>query len=309
MLPKLARRRSGALPNLIVVGAARCGTTSLHRYLSEHPEIAMSRYKELNFFADAPDLDSGPPLVDPVEGARIASRRGTWQRGIGWYRSQFDPSARVRGESSPIYTHPWFPYCAERIAEVAPDAKLILCVRDPVERAISHYRQRHSMRTDPRPVDAALSHTAGLYALYSRYAERLEPYLDRFPAERILVVETEELESRREETLREVFRFLGVEDGFWTEDFERRWNAGARQRAARWRALARLRRLPGWWRIAALPPGRSLWLLERLTGSPTAAAPLPTPSQAVRARLAASLADDAARLRALTGRSFLSWSV
>jgi hypothetical protein len=310
MAPKLSRPRSGALPNVLVIGAGRCGTSSLHRYLSAHPEIAMSRTKELRFFADVPELDVGPPLVDPVERSLVAPRRGAWPRGIEWYRAQFDPSAPVRGESSPIYTHPWFPYCAERIAHVVPDAKLIFCVRDPIERAISHYRHAHAMRNDPRPVDAALSHTAGLYALTSRYAERLEPYLERFPAERILIVETEDLDYRREETLRESFRFLGVDDGFWTEDFERRWNVTARQRGARWQAMARLRRLPGWGRVATLAPRRSLWLLERLTGSSGGdRASLPPPSPAVHQRLAASLADDAARLRALTGRSFPSWSV
>jgi hypothetical protein len=281
----------------------------LHQYLSAHPEIAMSRTKELRFFADVPELASGPPLSDPVERSLVESRRGAWRRGIDWYRSQFDASAPVRGEASPIYTHPWFGYCADRIGTVVPDAKLILCVRDPVERAISQYRRMHAQGDDPRPVDEALPPT-GLYALTSRYAERLEPYLARFALDRILIVESEALESRRAEALREVFRFLGVDDGVWSSEFDKRWNESGRQRGVRWRTITRLRRLPGWSRVASLPPRRSLWLLERLTApSAPSRARLPEPSDAVRERLAAALANDAARLRQLTGRAFASWSV
>src|ERR687894_2292944 len=82
-----ARRTSGdparhALPNLIVIGAQKCGTSVLHYYLSLHPEVSMSRPKELNFFIE----------------------ERNWPRGLDWYKSQFDGDARVRGEASPNYT-------------------------------------------------------------------------------------------------------------------------------------------------------------------------------------------------------------
>src|SRR6266480_7909195 len=72
----------GALPNLIVLGAQKCGTSGLHYYLSLHPEVWMSRPKELNFFLE----------------------ERNWNRGVDWYRRHFDPDARVRGEASPNYT-------------------------------------------------------------------------------------------------------------------------------------------------------------------------------------------------------------
>ncbi len=303
----LRRGRRGALPNLLVIGANRCGTTSLHEYLSAHPQVAMSRTKELRYFADRPDLGSGPPPVDPIERDLVGSWRGTWQRGVEWYRSQFDPSAPIRGESSPIYTNPWFGYCAERVAEVVPDAKLIFCVRDPVERAISQYRHAQAMGRDPRPADAALLANS-LYAQESRYTGRLQPYLARFPEERIYVLEREDLESRRGETLEGVWRFLGVDADFWSSDFERLWNVSARQSGTSWGAINRLRRLPGWERVASLPPRRSLWLVERMAGSRRVGS-RPAPTPAVRERLGAAVADDAARFRALTGRPFRSWSV
>ena len=74
-----AERGDGAMPNTIVIGAQKCGTSTLHYYLGFHPEISASRPKELNFF---------------IEG------RG-WERGVDWYRSHFDPTKPVRLESSP----------------------------------------------------------------------------------------------------------------------------------------------------------------------------------------------------------------
>src|SRR5688500_4466677 len=108
----------GAPPNLIVIGGLKCGTTSLHHYLNLHPQIAMSRPKELNFFVE--ELN--------------------WELGTDWYTSHFDPAADVRGETSPHYTNrPRFEGVAERIAESAPGARLIYMVRDPIKRLLSHY--------------------------------------------------------------------------------------------------------------------------------------------------------------------------
>ena len=77
-----ARSESGALPNLIVIGSQKCGTSGLHHYLGLHPEISMSAPKELDFF--------------------VAERNHP--QGLGWYRGHFDAQAKVRGESSPNYT-------------------------------------------------------------------------------------------------------------------------------------------------------------------------------------------------------------
>lgn len=299
---------AGSLPNLIVIGAAKGGTTSLHNYLDAHPQIAMSRLKELSFFADRPDLESLGGL-DSFDRQRVGRRRGQWSRGIGWYRTQFDPSAPVRGESSPIYTYPGFGYCSDRIAEVVPDARLVFCARDPVERAISAYRHVRSTGEDRRLAKAALS-PGGLYALASRYAERLERYLTLFPPERVLVVDSADLDRRRAETLAAVFRFVGVDDTFWSTEMERRWNVAGRHRGARWDAMSRLRRLPGWWRVARLPPRRLRWAVHRAaSGAQRGERPADAVPADVRERLATGLAADAARLRALSGRAFPSWSV
>jgi len=113
-----ARSGPGALPNLIVIGAQKCGTSGLHYYLSLHPEISVSRPKELNFF--------------------IAERN--WPRGVDWYRSHFDPNAKVRSEASPNYTaYPQHLEVPERMHSVLPDAKLLYMVRDPLDRIAAHW--------------------------------------------------------------------------------------------------------------------------------------------------------------------------
>src|SRR5688500_19663917 len=77
----------GALPNLLIIGAMKCGTTSLHHYLDLHPDISMSDPKEVRFFDDP-----------------------AWEERIDWYRGHFDPNAPVTGESSVYYSaYPWIP--------------------------------------------------------------------------------------------------------------------------------------------------------------------------------------------------------
>ena len=112
------RKRHAAMPNLIIIGGLKCGTTSIHHYLGLHPEIQMSKPKELNFFV-----------------AEL-----NWDLGLDWYASRFDDRFPVRGESSPHYTNlPRFTGVAERIREHCPDARLIYMVRDPIKRILSHW--------------------------------------------------------------------------------------------------------------------------------------------------------------------------
>ena len=109
------------LPNLIVIGSTKSGTTSLHRHLEEHPEIMMSTPKELRFFLEDWNWQGG-----------------SWQRGIEWYESKFDSSAPIRGESTPAYTtYPFVRDVPEKMARVIPSAKLLYIVRDPMERIVS----------------------------------------------------------------------------------------------------------------------------------------------------------------------------
>src|SRR5688572_6261293 len=115
------------LPNLIIIGAQKCGTSALHHYIHLHPEICMSAQKELNFFIES----------------------GNWSKGLAWYESNFGGKAgkaKIYGEASPNYTdYPGTREVPERMHGIVPDVKLIYMVRHPIERIISqyiHYRRR-----------------------------------------------------------------------------------------------------------------------------------------------------------------------
>jgi hypothetical protein len=118
----------------MIIGAAKAGTTSLHRYLDQHPSIFMSRQKELKLFS-----------------------RDDWREHLDWYRGQFPSTLPVRGESSPVYSmDPWFPGVPERVKELLPDALLVYLVRDPVERLVAQYVEQFALRLEHRSHDAAL---------------------------------------------------------------------------------------------------------------------------------------------------------
>ncbi len=211
-----SRARPGVLPNLIIIGAMKCGTTALHRYLDLHPDVAMSEPKELNFFC-------GPDHLDGTQDDSATWSAGNWHRGVEWYAAQFR-STPVRGEASPGYTSPSFPEAAERMARVLPEVRIVYAVRDPVERAVSQYLHHRADGTERRPIEEALLDPASQYVARSLYHERLEPYLARFPRERILICAQEDLSSNRRATLRELYRFAGVDDSFWCSAHDLRWN-------------------------------------------------------------------------------------
>jgi hypothetical protein len=198
-----------ALPNVIVVGAMKCATTAMHRYLDAHPQISMSLLKEVNFFIG--------PEVAPHDDPETWWRSGQWHRGVEWYASLFDPSAPVRGETSPGYTSPDASEVPGRMARVIPDARLVYLVRHPVQRAVSQYRHHHRDGTERRPLEEALLDPGSQYLARSRYHERLAPYLDLFPVEQVLVVVQERLLRDRRSQMARVYAHLGV-DPDWRGD-------------------------------------------------------------------------------------------
>ena len=276
------------LPNLVVIGAAKCGTTSLHAYLDAHPEVSMSREKELHFFVE----------------------RKNWGRGLDWYESQFS-AAPVRGESSPGYSaFPLYEGVAERMAETIPHAKLVYLVRDPVERIVSHYTHRTVNWPEMGTLEQALadSHVREWLVTPSRYWLQLERYLSRFPAEQILVVDSDELRASRSEVLARIFAFLGVDPSLRSPEFKRAHNAGT----------GRVRRTDAGEAVSralerTLGPGRSRALRARVPSALKAPfrqeAEPPVLPEPLRTELEGELRKDAERLRAHTGLAFASWSI
>lgn len=190
------------LPDLVVIGAMKCGTSAVHEYLDAHPRVAMSDPKELNFF-NGPE--SPPP--DPDEWWRT----GQWFRGVDWYAAQFDPDAQVRGEASPAYTSPSFPEVPGRMASVVPRAHLVYMVRDPVDRAVSQWAHHRRDGDETRGLAEAILDPDSQYVARSRYYERLEPFLAFYEASQVCVVAQERLAEDPATELGALFAHVGVD--------------------------------------------------------------------------------------------------
>jgi sulfotransferase family protein len=205
----------GALPNVIIIGAMKAGTSALHAYLDDHPDVSMSTPKELCFFYDPdPEQPHDLPARDPdLKDTKWSP--GNWHRGVGWYRGHFSGNVAVRGESSPGYTSPSFPGVAARMASVVPEARLVYLVRDPVARAVSQYHHHVRDGTERRAILEAISDPTSHYILRSRYVERLAPFLERFPLERISIIVHEDFVAEPVETITGILRSVGVNPSRW----------------------------------------------------------------------------------------------
>jgi hypothetical protein len=202
------------LPAFLVIGAQKCGTTSTYAYLARHPSIDRAWRKEVRFF-DVPT---------------------NYALGEIWYRAHFAlrRSGRITGEATPGYM--FYADAPARMARHVPGARLIALVRNPVDRAISHYHFLARRGRESRPIDAALDRQllgapsapaddADTYLARGLYAEQLERVLRVFPREQLLVVRSEELLARPGPALARMFDFLGLPA--WDVDVSRRLNAGA----------------------------------------------------------------------------------
>jgi hypothetical protein len=276
------------LPNLIVIGAAKCGTTTLSHHLGLHPDVAMTPGKDLRFFS-----------VDR-----------NWERGREWYERQFPDDAPVRGEASPSYTgHPFFPDVPERMAGLIPDARLVYIVRDPIDRIESNYWMDVHVG-ERRPLAELVADPADSWLVArSRYHFQLERYRVHFPDETILVLDMDDLARDPAATMARVFAFVGVDPTFTSPEF------GAAQNEMR-RPL-RVRTGHGEKVVALLDRALGEQRSKRLRSAAPHALHAPfarrvseravTPE--IRRRLTDYLRDDVERLRAHTGLDFASWSL
>ncbi len=287
-----------ARPTFLIIGAMKCGTTSLHHYLRLHPEIQIPPVKEPNFF-------SGPPgdFPYPVGSKRIDR--------LDKYERLFDPTIRVRGEASPNYAvYPQRAGVPERIREVIPDAKFIYLVRDPVARTVSHYHLHVSTVNERRTLRDALGDLSDPYSSYicpSLYAMQLDQYLQFFPPTNILVIDQADLLTDRQATLREIFAFLSVDDSFVSPEFAEEMNTGREHRT-----YSRLIALIAWARttpLQGLPRGWRVFMRRSMQRAVSRPLEAPTLDEDLRSRLQELYADDVSRLRELTGKRFSTWSV
>ncbi len=221
------------LPDYVIIGAQKCGTSSLYRYLNEHPSVAPAAGKEVHYF--------------------------DWHfhRGPGWYRAHF-PTAlyrevfRVRtgqrlvtGEASPYYM--FHPHVPKRIATLLPRVKLIALLRDPVERTVSAYHHQVRSGSEPLTLEEALDreqarlkpeldriatdesyrslvHRRFSYATRGIYADQLDAWFRVFPREQMLILRSEDFFDDPAGILVQTQDFLGLPR--WAPAAFRRFNIG-----------------------------------------------------------------------------------
>ena len=183
------------LPNLLVIGAMKGGTTSLWEYLRQHPSVHMSPTKEIHFF----------------------DRDDRWARGRSWYEEHFAGAAEgetVIGEATPAYTRfPLHRDVPRRAASLVPDAKLVYVLREPIARIRSHYLHHRSLGLETLPfAQAVVEHST--YVDTSRYALQIRQWLRHYGRDQLLVITSEQLRADHAATMRRVYGFLGVDDTF-----------------------------------------------------------------------------------------------
>jgi hypothetical protein len=199
-----------ALPDFLILGAQKAGTTALYTYLRRHPQISGPVFKEVSFF----------------------DRH--YVRGERWYRAHLPiRHGGIVGEASPSYL--FHPQAPERVARMVPDARLIVLLRNPVDRAFSHYQHEVAFGREELSFEEAIARESErmdgelermladpsyfsyawwnyTYLARGRYAEQLERWLAAFPREQLLVLLTDELAEDTPGTYRSVLRFLEVDE-------------------------------------------------------------------------------------------------
>ena len=201
---------TGALPDFLIIGAQKSGTTSLYDLLTQHPHVERAALKELNYFDRY------------------------FEKGIEWYRSQF-PLPKLKGERKPITgeatpDYLFYPDAARRAAQVVPQARLIVLLRNPVDRAYSDYQQARRKGWETRTFEEAIEVEKAQLPASSKYLSR-STYLDHllrwskhFADEQMLVLKSEDFFECTQDTMEPVLDFLELPT--WEPEASEKRNRG-----------------------------------------------------------------------------------
>jgi hypothetical protein len=215
------------LPNFLIIGPPKCASTSLHYYLGQHPDVYVSEVKETNFFSH------------------------DYHKGLSWYSKYFSDagSAKAIGEATPSYF--FLPFAMDRIKNDLPGVKLIVTLRNPADRAFSHWLMFKEFGVEKASfkkaidinlkqmeyVDFAAANGPDLwdnrkksnsdsnkwiriYIQASMYAEHLNALYKKFGNENVYVVFLEDLKNCFGETIKDLFKFIGVDESFTVSNTE-----------------------------------------------------------------------------------------
>ncbi len=302
-----------ALPDFFVLGAPKAGTTALHAALAGHPQLYLSAVKEPKYFL----CDDRPPATRGGPGDAHSAREWIWQRDR--YERLFDaaPGGALRGESTPFYLADLRAHL--RIHRAVPEARLIVVLRDPVDRAYSNWA--HLWADGLETIDDFVAACAEEplrrqegWAPFWRYLEtglygrQLQHLLTLFPRSQLHVIRYLELVDTPVEALDAVCRFLGVDEGLVSEVPAR--NVGGYVPPTRYTKVLRAafrhgaavgsHLPPPVWRKASLP---LQWLIQR---TPQHRPELP---ETERAKLVDYFADDIDIVEEITGWDLRAWRI
>ena len=223
-----------ALPGFLIIGAMKSGTSSLFHYLAQHPQLIPAKKKEVHFF-------------DRAGSARPQEREVS----VNWYRSHFPLRTTMRRNSMTYEATPkyiCYPSAAKQISEINADMKLILMLRDPAERAISHYFHSKRNRGDPTSLHATMTREVERlspgpeskavnadnldYTSYvgrGLYRQQIDTYLSHFHRRRMFIINSEEFFLNPRLSFPRLFQFLGIRADVNIEDLTAR-NVSLRKR-------------------------------------------------------------------------------
>jgi hypothetical protein len=288
------------MPNFLIIGAMKSGTTALYYYLAQHPQVYMSPVKEPDFFC--------------FEGR--ASRDNSAER-IEAYRGLFEDVSdeKAIGEASHCYLYE--PEAAARIQQHLPEARFIAILRDPVERAYSHFL--HMVRNGAEPLtdfrqalreeEARAYHNRGFQDYVGRglYHDQLKRYFDAFGRDRVKVYLYEDLSNEPVGVLQDTFRFLKVDDSFVPDVSVRRNVSGSPRYKTLDKFLRRQSPIKDALKIH-LPAGLRWRLSKAFDDLKTRNLTQPPPVQSeVRRQLIRAYRDDILKVQELIHRDLSGW--
>lgn len=195
-------------PNFFLVGAAKAGTTSIYEYLSQHPQVFFPRIKEPHFFTQVRPSPEQRFFIEAIRDRAEYAR--LFEKACGF---------PIVGDASPSYL--WHPEVPARIRAQVPDARIAIILRDPVERAYSHYLMDYREGVQSLPFYDALIEdmnrpqrgwgVSSLYFELGQYAEQVERYLQTFPSGQIRIAFFDDLRRDVRYVLKELAGFLGID--------------------------------------------------------------------------------------------------
>jgi hypothetical protein len=282
------------LPTFLIIGAHKAGTSSLHRYLQQHPEVFLPTLKEARFFSYNPDKE----YVDrsPYTWGEPVHRIRTWDE----YLDLFSPvtTEKAVGEVSPCYLNN--PYSPMRIRDALPGVRLIASLRDPVDRAYSGYLMAVRDGKETRPFIDILGQPTPWHEILAYY-KPCQRYLECFPRERLKFIRAETLQAQPADVLKSIFSFLEVDPGF-VADTSVQFNKGGVPRSRRLHRLLNGRYLNV---LRPYVPVSLRSMMRPIKRANLRSAPGVEPD--VRARLIALFREDILRLQDLLDMDLSDW--